>query len=205
MEKKLTRQEREKLMHREAIIEAAQKLFFNKGFENTSMEEIARESEFTVRTIYKYFVNKEYLLMAIVEKGCQKAFSFFKDRVYKETTGLDKVRAVFFAYYSFQKDFPEMEQLMSYFSYLKTGKEKNPIYKNIEKLNESYLEELKIIIKEGKSDGSINGEIDVEKAAYTIHFSLKSFFHEMSVSGKSLPNKDEFSQFAIDLLSKIFK
>jgi len=64
--KKLSRKEREFQMHRREILEAALDLFSEKGFHNVTMQEIAKESEFAVGTLYKFFANKEELYKALV-------------------------------------------------------------------------------------------------------------------------------------------
>ena len=54
---KLSRREREKLRHRKEMLDAALKLFSEKGFHNVSMHEIAQKAEFAIGTLYKFFKN----------------------------------------------------------------------------------------------------------------------------------------------------
>lgn len=63
----LSRKERERNFRRHEIITAAIKLFANKGFEHTTLDEIAEASEFGKGTIYNYFQNKEEIYLAIIE------------------------------------------------------------------------------------------------------------------------------------------
>ena len=70
--KTLSRREREKLMHRSQMLEAALQLFSEKGYHNVSMHEIAEKSEFAIGTLYKFFRNKEDLYKALImEKSRQ--------------------------------------------------------------------------------------------------------------------------------------
>lgn len=57
----LSRKERAFLQHRGEIISAAESVFAEKGYVSTTMEEIARRSEFAVSTLYKFFENKANL------------------------------------------------------------------------------------------------------------------------------------------------
>jgi AcrR family transcriptional regulator len=57
----LSRKERAFLQHRGEIISAAEGVFAEKGYVSTTMEEIARRSEFAVGTLYKFFENKANL------------------------------------------------------------------------------------------------------------------------------------------------
>ena len=68
----LSRKEKDKLRHREHILDAALKLFSEKGFHNVSMQEIAKESEFSVGTLYNFFESKEQLFEELIKTGVEK-------------------------------------------------------------------------------------------------------------------------------------
>lgn len=68
----LPRRERKNLQQRGEILEAALRLFSEKGYHNVSMHEIAREAEFGIGTLYKYFNNKEELYKALIMGVAQK-------------------------------------------------------------------------------------------------------------------------------------
>jgi AcrR family transcriptional regulator len=59
--------EQKKLDTRQAIMQAAVKLFSEKGFEKTSIEELARAAGIGKGTIYSYFQNKTDILHAFCE------------------------------------------------------------------------------------------------------------------------------------------
>lgn len=56
-------------LHREKIMEAAEALFSEKGFEATTIADISRASAYSRRTIYVYFESKDDILHHIIEKG----------------------------------------------------------------------------------------------------------------------------------------
>lgn len=53
---------------RATLIEAAEKLFVEKGFDATTMNEVAQEAGFAKGTLYHYFTNKAELLQVLREK-----------------------------------------------------------------------------------------------------------------------------------------
>lgn len=55
----------------EAIIKAAEKVFFSVGYQNAKMEDIAKECDFSKVTVYSYFTSKENLYMALTYKAIQ--------------------------------------------------------------------------------------------------------------------------------------
>ena len=63
------RKEREKQLRREEIVLAAEKVFFSKGFDLSTMDDIAEEAELSKGTLYLYFKNKEDLHMAVARKA----------------------------------------------------------------------------------------------------------------------------------------
>lgn len=61
---------------REQIIDAAMRVFAQKGFVRATNKDVAREAGITAGLIYHYFANKEALLMAVIEgRSPLKVFS----------------------------------------------------------------------------------------------------------------------------------
>lgn len=48
--------------HRGSILAAAERLFAEKGTEKTTMDDIAREAEYSKATLYVYFQSKEEII-----------------------------------------------------------------------------------------------------------------------------------------------
>ncbi len=63
------RKEREKQLRREEIVLAAEKIFFSKGFDLSTMDDIAEEAELSKGTLYLYFKSKEDLHMAVARNS----------------------------------------------------------------------------------------------------------------------------------------
>lgn len=59
------RRKREKIMRKQQIENAAKELFILKGFNSTTMEEIAQKAELSPATLYLYFKNKEELYVSL--------------------------------------------------------------------------------------------------------------------------------------------
>src|SRR3546814_10288570 len=53
---------------REGILDAATRVFLARGFEDTSMDLVAREASVARRTVYNQFESKEALFIASVER-----------------------------------------------------------------------------------------------------------------------------------------
>ena len=66
MPPKLSRRSREHLRHRREVLESALHLFSRKGFDETTMAEIAERAEFAVGTLYKLFKDKRAIYRALI-------------------------------------------------------------------------------------------------------------------------------------------
>ena len=63
------RKEREKQLRREEIVTAAEKVFFSRGFDLSTMDDVAEKAELSKGTLYLYFKSKEDLHMAVARKS----------------------------------------------------------------------------------------------------------------------------------------
>jgi AcrR family transcriptional regulator len=66
--KEISRKEREKLARQQEMLKAARELFIKKGYHETTLDDIARQSEFGKGTIYNYFSSKEDLFFSIIDQ-----------------------------------------------------------------------------------------------------------------------------------------
>jgi AcrR family transcriptional regulator len=87
--------ERKKLIRLQRIVAAARDLFINKGFSNTTIQDIAAEADVGLGTLYLYAKSKEDLLVMV-----------FKD---------DILRMIETSYASIPADAPLLDQLMVFF------------------------------------------------------------------------------------------
>jgi TetR/AcrR family transcriptional repressor of mexJK operon len=61
------------------VLEAAEQLFLEQGFERTSVEAVAKASEVSKMTIYSYFPTKKALFEATIVRRVDAAFDFQSD------------------------------------------------------------------------------------------------------------------------------
>ena len=115
----IARKELEKEQRRMDILNAAEKLFFSKGYETVSLKDIAKEVKLGRSTLYLYFENKEELFFAVVLRGTQILYKMINDEVKKVKSSFEKLSGFRKAYYDFAKEYPDY--LKSY-NYLLSGR-----------------------------------------------------------------------------------
>jgi AcrR family transcriptional regulator len=74
MEARLPRRERERLRHRQEILEAARKVVAARGLEGLTVDLVAREAEFAVGSIYRHFRSKEELVEVLLTEFAEPMF-----------------------------------------------------------------------------------------------------------------------------------
>jgi len=205
---RLSRREREKQQRKSEIITAAEKLFLEKGFENTSMDEIAKVSEFTKRTVYQYFINKEDLFYAVTLKGVKQLFSYIHNAAENGKTGFEKVRLIKEASYRFVKDFPDTFHLMNYAQFIKSNLENSPHYQEIAGLNGQLFADFKNIIEDGIKDGSIRSDLNIPLGTFSLYFILTGFLNRLSEIGSIYSTRfgistEALAEYAFDLMDSL--
>ena len=67
--------ERQKAERRQAISKAAIELFERQGFQNTTIEQIANQAGVSAPTVFKYFGNKQEIILEILHHADQRAIT----------------------------------------------------------------------------------------------------------------------------------
>jgi len=163
------RREREKENRRQEIIDAAEKIFFSKGMEAATMDDIAEEAELSKGTLYLYFKSKEELYLQIHLRGNRLLTQFFKKAVKRKKIGIEKLRAIGDAYYRFFIVHPDYFSAVMYYE----SKDFDLTDDNgcAQECAEAGGETLGVVIDailDGINDGSIRPDIDPLKTAVVL-------------------------------------
>jgi len=102
-----TRREREKQARYEAILDAAERAFAEKGYERTSMDDIARTASLSRALLYVYFKDKAAIQRGIMLRAGQSLSERFRKARQTADTGLAQIRAMGESYYRFYQDEPD--------------------------------------------------------------------------------------------------
>jgi AcrR family transcriptional regulator len=107
-EKRTPRRERERLLRRNDIIQAARHLFAERGYREATLEEIAVYAEFGKGTIYNYFKSKEHLFQAILDETFDEIIHLTKHSIEQGLNARERLKS--FAvegmkYYKENRDF----------------------------------------------------------------------------------------------------
>jgi AcrR family transcriptional regulator len=167
------RKEKEKEIRRNDIIEAAEKVFFSKGYALATMDDVAREAEFSKRTVYVYFNSKEQIYFEIMVRG-YKLFNGMLTadlQKKKDDSALEKIRQMGRTLFQFSNEYPDyFESIMNYetsesdFDSGIPDKLREECYAQGEKIVHYLTDTLKMGIEEGV----IRNNIDIVNSAFIL-------------------------------------
>jgi AcrR family transcriptional regulator len=95
------RKEREREHRREEILSAAQAVFFDKGLQNSTVDEIAEASELSKGTIYLYYRSKEDLYLAVMMRGMSVLYDMLADVIAHASNPIHSLQRIGDTYYRF--------------------------------------------------------------------------------------------------------
>ncbi len=158
---KPSRREAKKLERRAAILEAAERLFSEKGFRNTTMQEIAEHAGLSKGGIYLYFKSKEELYLSV----CMSGLTGYGDRLTKafnEARGFEgKIRAVFLAYVEHALEAPALFKVLrdTFIEQVRRNLS-HPTIEQIENYIQGWLENGASLVREGIDSGAFSPRLD---------------------------------------------
>lgn len=111
------RKEREKQQRRNDIIDAAERIIAAKGYSFATMDDIAKEAEFSKRTVYLYFNSKEQLYFEIMVRGYKIFIRMINESLdqLSQTEHLLRVKQIGITFYDFMERYPDyFKAIMTY-------------------------------------------------------------------------------------------
>lgn len=200
---KPNRRNRERQRRKEEIINAAETIFFKKGFNETTMDEIANEIELTKPALYRYFKNKKELYLSVLARGIELLNELMIKKVNEKTSGMDKIKATGYAYWQFSNEYPDYSHLVL---------EARDIYPGCMDASNSApsitlgnpLEIMCKAIEIGKTDGTLRSDIDTFLTAIYLIESTIAIIRASDTLSELLKSmnktKKDFIEHSIELM-----
>ncbi|MDP8201546.1 MAG: TetR/AcrR family transcriptional regulator [Candidatus Tenebribacter burtonii] len=164
------RKEREKELRSESIIDAAERIFFSKGFEHATMNDVAEEAELSKGALYLYFHSKNELCMAILQRSLlilkNKMTILHDDNI---LTGIEKFARLARLFIAFAKEYPNhYNSFLSYREHRGNCPATGKVIKGTNEENKKINRIISDIIRMGKADKTINKDIDADKLSLAL-------------------------------------
>jgi len=174
------RKQQEINFRRKLIIDAAKVIFSDKGFENSTMEDIAYKAGYSKGSLYSYFNSKNEICFTIVNDYFSKIVDFIEIISHTSSTGLEKLIGIKEA---FLRDYAENSEFCNIYETFKYHRTQCSEIEDEIKVNELYSSKIKklfaSIIQTGIEDGSIKNSVDVEKLSQAFWNDKNCFIAEV--------------------------
>lgn len=172
-------------LHRARIMTAAEKLFSEKGYEQTTIEDISKESEYSRRTIYAYYESKDDILHCIIGKGLQALKTDIENAANDNAGFTDAYRAVCRAMRKYRREYPHSLGRLNRSGDEEIGQAvKSAAVKNILRLGTEINETLEALIIRGQENGEVRKDIIPTLTVYVLWSSIDSLLALAGTKGK---------------------
>ncbi len=160
-----TAEERTQERHRkrEALLRAAVKMFNERGFHATTLEDVASSLGVTKPTIYHYFGNKENILLECVERGLSELSAAAKVANTEGVRGLERLKMFLVRYAEINMD--DFGRCV-----IRTADEQlSPEGRRRFRAAKADIDRaLRAMIEDGVADGSVAPQRDIKLAAFAL-------------------------------------
>ncbi len=214
-DKKISSKQRVTDLRKQIILKAAEKLFLSKGYEDTTMDQIANESEFSKGTLYNYFKSKDDLYLAIGTKAYELIIDYTKYFVESKDPGVDQLKAVGYAYYEFTKNYPDYAHIFHDIAIklpnvAQKSKDKlTAIEKDYQNRSEAYGEQFRDVIIKAIKTKTIRSDKDPFLIGFTLSMMTSGIMKELEQHQNTLETMefggDEIIDFMFEIIAEGLK
>ena len=172
-------------LHRARIMTAAEGLFSEKGYAQTTIDDISKASEYSRRTIYAYYQSKEDILHHIIEKGLRSLKADIKNAANDHAGFVDAYRAVLDAKRNHRRAYPHSLEALKRSGTAEIARlPASDTLQNILCLGTEINEILEAIIVRGQKNGEVRRDIVPVLTVYILSTSLDSLLALIETNGQ---------------------
>jgi AcrR family transcriptional regulator len=154
------RRQEEKDRRRSEIVDAAETLYRELGWDAVTMDSVAKKARLSRALVYVYFKDKSELLLAITERSMQVLRTRFEEASSRARMGLDQIEAIGRAYMAFGLEFPHYFDACARLEQRATeAAEHGSIEAAVHEMGRRVHEVVVASLTTGQQDGSIRGDI----------------------------------------------
>jgi AcrR family transcriptional regulator len=154
------RRQEEKDRRRVEIVEAAEDLYREMGWDAVTMDSVARRARLSRALVYVYFKDKQDLHFAIAARALEMLHQRFTEAAGRARTGMDKVEACGRAYMAYAQEFPHFFDACARLEAQSAdGAEPSPQVAPCVECGKRVHDVVVDALTSGQSDGSIRADI----------------------------------------------
>jgi len=207
------RNQQVKDLKRELILEAAENLLKEVGLEKLTMDQVAEQSSYTKRTVYRYFKGKEDILMEIFIRRSLEKWSYQKEEILKSREGLPRLKALGNSYFCFFKANPHFLKLSVFFDItgfdfsIERSDELKALYQRFYEIDQDASYIIMREIEYAKSQGEIDTNYPDEHIKGYLYYTIRTICNQLINPPPNRRHYDDETYFHhfLEILIKGFK
>lgn len=182
-------------IHRDNIAKAAEELFTIKGFQHTTMDEIAKKAGYSKATLYVYYLDKKEIISYLTLKSMEILYIFMKNALQEQIGSKAKYNALCHSLLQYQEEYPfYLDACLSKIPLQVSGDSDDCKTDSIgEKINDLVSE----FIQEGIKKGTFKANLNIYPTVFTFWGMLTGIIQLAS-------NKDEYIEIAFQMTKAEF-
>ena len=185
---------REKERRRQDILDTAEQLFFEQGYDTVTMDSLAQQTELSKGTLYLYFRNKEELFLGINARAKKLLRQLMEQALDPQDNGLQQVLKLGQAYIQFARDYRNYYQMTLHCFALETEQQAlSPHAEEAHYHGEKSFEILIAALLKGQADGSIAADLNARSAAVVLWGQLNGLMQVLEIKGVYFQQKLQLS------------
>ena len=174
------RKEREKEQRREEIVRAATVVFFEKGLQSATMEEIADAAELSKGTLYLYFKSKEDLYLAVTGVGFDLLNDMFKSMIDASPSTLEALERLGDTYYEFFTKHRNYFRMFQYFQNPGLHKQvSSEMLEACESHNQRTWGTVVALLERGQQEGLLRSDLTSSEMAVALWSSANALMQQI--------------------------
>lgn len=182
-------------LHRKQIMEAAEELFSQKGYTQTTIDDISKKSKYSRRTIYVYYKNKDDILHHIIEQGLIDLKQDIENAIKQNDDFIACYQAICIAMKQYQSQYPHsMNYINSVQSQQIDHTNLSDTVKHIFLLGTQINTLLADFIEEGKVRGIVREDVVSMLTVYVLWSSITSLLSLQQTKGQLISQQFAMSE-----------
>jgi AcrR family transcriptional regulator len=183
---------------RQEIVDAAARIFHDKGYAGTSIQDVADAVDILKGSLYYYIRTKEDLLFAVIQEVHEAGLANLERNKLEGGSALDRIRAFVVSHMSYNAE--NLTKMTVFFhDFRSLGPKRRETIVEERDIYDRYLRKL---IKQGKKEGSIRKDVNAKLAAFSILGSMNWMYQWYRPDGPLPISKiaAEFAELAVQSL-----
>lgn len=178
----LSVREQNKSTRYQHIVSAAERLFLQRGLDSVQMQDVAKEAEVGIATVFRYFPKKDKLIVAVAIQNLERILPAFEQIASSPKTAYERLEDVL--NYLLEEDQNSPQGNSSKFreafeSYASFTKEPLPDIDDYIEIQKQISNSLIPIMEDGKTDGSIRTDLAIKETLITIINTFGTFVNNV--------------------------